>query len=54
MSAIEESVFFPCGTLRLAGSLRRAPGPDAVAITHPHPLYGGGTNNPGGDLFAPI
>jgi alpha/beta superfamily hydrolase len=52
MSAIEESVFFPCGPLRLAGSLRRAPGPDAVAITHPHPLYGGEMHNPVVDLLA--
>ncbi len=46
MSANEETVFFPCGPLRLTGSLRLAPGPNAVAIAHPHPLYGGAMDNP--------
>ncbi|MDV7394009.1 hypothetical protein RZS08_21700, partial [Arthrospira platensis SPKY1] len=54
MSANEETVFFPCGSLRLAGALRLAPGTDAVAITHPHPLYGGEMNNPVVELLAAL
>lgn len=41
-----ESVFFKSGVLRLEGRLSLAPGPDAVVITHPHPLYGGELDNP--------
>jgi len=46
MAASEEPVFFKSGALRLEGRLWRAPGPDAVVITHPHPLYGGELENP--------
>lgn len=42
----ERTVFFASGPLRLEGRLRLAPGPDAVVITHPHPLYGGDLDNP--------
>ncbi len=44
--AIEETVFFNTGPLRLEGRLYRAIGLDAVIITHPHPLYGGELDNP--------
>jgi hypothetical protein len=46
MLAVEETVFFPVGSLRLEGRLRPAVGPDAVVLTHPHPLYGGEMDNP--------
>ena len=46
MSATEERVFFNSGPLRLEGRLYRASGPDAVILTHPHPLYGGAMDNP--------
>ncbi len=46
MSAVEETVFFNAGPLRLEGRLRQAPGPNAVVVTHPHPLYGGALDNP--------
>ena len=46
MLAIEETVFFASGPLRLEGRLHRASEPDAVVITHPHPLYGGEMGNP--------
>lgn len=46
MSVTEETVFFTSGPLRLEGRLYRASGPDAVVITHPHPLYGGEMDNP--------
>ena len=39
-------MFFPSGPLRLEGRLGLAPGPDAVVVTHPHPLYGGDLDNP--------
>lgn len=42
----EEPVFFGCGRLQLEGRLHRASGPDAVVLTHPHPLYGGDMDNP--------
>jgi len=42
----EQTVFFPSGPLRLEGRLGLAPGPDAVVVTHPHPLYGGDLDNP--------
>lgn len=44
--AIEETVVFNAGPVRLEGRLHRAAGPDAVVITHPHPLYGGELENP--------
>jgi len=46
MSATEERVFFNSGPLQLEGRLYRASGPDAVILTHPHPLYGGAMDNP--------
>ncbi|HPF57287.1 MAG TPA: alpha/beta hydrolase [Candidatus Competibacteraceae bacterium] len=46
MAASGESIFFKSGALRLEGRLRLAPGPDAVVISHPHPLYGGELDNP--------
>ncbi|MBK8185181.1 MAG: alpha/beta hydrolase [Candidatus Competibacteraceae bacterium] len=42
----EQSVFFSVGPLRLEGRLSVAPGPKAVIVTHPHPLYGGDLANP--------
>lgn len=42
----EQTAFFPSGSLSLEGRLRLAPGPDAVVVTHPHPLYGGDLDNP--------
>lgn len=42
----EQTVFFSSGHLRLEGRLGLAPGPDAVVVTHPHPLYGGDLDNP--------
>ena len=41
-----ESVRFACGPLELEGWLESAAGPDAVIISHPHPLYGGEMHNP--------
>lgn len=46
MSVAEEIVFFTAGSLRLEGRLYRAAGPNAVVISHPHPLYGGDLDNP--------
>ncbi|MDG4550792.1 MAG: alpha/beta hydrolase [Candidatus Contendobacter sp.] len=46
MPVAEETVFFDSGPLRLEGRLHRASGPDAVVLTHPHPLYGGAMDNP--------
>lgn len=46
MPTTEEPVFFRSGPLRLEGRLHRTAGPDAVVITHPHPLYGGEMDNP--------
>lgn len=46
MSVAEETVFFTAGSLRLEGRLGRASGPNAVVISHPHPLYGGDLDNP--------
>jgi len=46
MAEVEEPVFFTVGSSRLEGRLCRAPGPDAVVVTHPHPLYGGDLDNP--------
>ena len=46
MSMSEEAVFFHVGDLRLEGRLWRAPGPCAVVLSHPHPLYGGALDNP--------
>ncbi len=43
---IGESVQFVCGPRRLEGRLEIAAGPDAVILSHPHPLYGGEMNNP--------
>lgn len=54
MSATEETIFFPCGPLRLAGFLRRMSGPEGVVITHPHPLYGGDMDNPVVKLLAAL
>lgn len=45
-SASEQPVFFAAGSLRLEGRLGLVSGPDAVVITHPHPLYGGDLDNP--------
>ena len=41
-----KSVRFACGALELEGWLESVAGPDAVIITHPHPLYGGEMHNP--------
>ena len=41
-----ERVRFVCGSLWLEGRLGVADGPDAVILSHPHPLYGGEMNNP--------
>ncbi len=46
MPAAEHSVFFTAGPLRLEGQRYLASSPNAVVITHPHPLYGGEMNNP--------
>jgi alpha/beta superfamily hydrolase len=46
MTTSEETIFFKAGALGLEGRLWLASGPDAVLITHPHPLYGGELNNP--------
>ncbi len=46
MSVTEETVFFDSGPLQLEGRLHRAAGPNAVVLTHPHPLYGGAMDNP--------
>lgn len=46
MSVAEETILFASGPLRLEGRLHRASGPDAVVVTHPHPLYGGAMDNP--------
>lgn len=46
MSMNEEQLFFQVGDLRLEGRLWRAPGPHAVVLSHPHPLYGGALDNP--------
>ena len=43
---IGESVRFVCGSRWLEGRLETAAGPDAVILSHPHPLYGGEMNNP--------
>lgn len=43
---MERSVTFPCGKLALEGRFDQAGGPDAVVITHPHPLMGGDMHNP--------
>lgn len=39
-------MFFNAGPLQLEGRLSVAPGPKAVIVTHPHPLYGGDLANP--------
>jgi hypothetical protein len=44
--AADNRVRFASGPLWLEGRLDQAPGPDAVIITHPHPLYGGEMDNP--------
>ena len=46
MAAAEETVFFNAGPLRLEGRMSLASGPDAVVMTHPHPLYGGEMDHP--------
>lgn len=45
-SESEQFTFFAAGPLRLEGRLHLAPGPDAVVVAHPHPLYGGDLDNP--------
>jgi alpha/beta superfamily hydrolase len=47
MSVAEESVRFPSGDLALVGVLHRPQGSGlpAVAVCHPHPLYGGDMEN---------
>ena len=44
--AAEKTVFFNAGPLRLEGRMALASGPEAVVITHPHPLYGGEMDHP--------
>lgn len=46
MATSEQTVMFTAGSLRLEGLLHLSSGPDAVVITHPHPLYGGEMDNP--------
>lgn len=46
MSEVDKPVFFASGPLRLEGRLYLAAGPNAVVITHPHPLHGGNLDNP--------
>ncbi|MDS4032228.1 MAG: alpha/beta hydrolase [Candidatus Contendobacter sp.] len=46
MPVTEETVFFDSSPFRLEGRLYRASGPNAVVLTHPHPLYGGEMDNP--------
>lgn len=45
-TGLEQTVFFASGSLRLEGRLSVAAGPNAVVVTHPHPLYGGDLDNP--------
>ena len=46
LSESEQPTIFATGPLRLEGRLCLAPGPEAVVVTHPHPLYGGDLDNP--------
>lgn len=46
MLVTEETVFFDSSPFRLESRLYRASGPNAVVLTHPHPLYGGEMDNP--------
>jgi len=46
MSGPEQPVCFASGPRRLEGRLRVSDGPNAVIVTHPHPLYGGDLDNP--------
>ena len=43
---IEEKITFPSGRYRLEGYWQAGANGKGVAITHPHPLYGGTMNNP--------
>jgi alpha/beta superfamily hydrolase len=43
----EEKIYFPCGNLELEGLFHEGPSEKGVAVTHPHPLYGG-------DMFSPV
>jgi alpha/beta superfamily hydrolase len=43
---IEEKITFPSGRYRLEGYWQAGTNGKGVAITHPHPLYGGTMNNP--------
>lgn len=43
---MEEKIFFRSGEQEIEGLLDRKPGDRGVAITHPHPLYGGNMYNP--------
>jgi alpha/beta superfamily hydrolase len=42
----EQEVFFAANSLMLEGRLHLASTPNAVIITHPHPLYGGDFEHP--------
>ena len=41
----EKTIFFPCGKIQLEGLLESKNSGRAVAVTHPHPLYGGDMHN---------
>jgi len=43
---MEEKIFFRSGALEIEGLLEKNSGDRGVAITHPHPLYGGNMYNP--------
>jgi hypothetical protein len=43
---MEEKITFPSGRYRLEGYWQAGTNGKGVAITHPHPLYGGTMNNP--------
>ena len=43
---MEEKITFPSGRYRLEGYWQAGANGKGVAITHPHPLYGGTMNNP--------
>jgi hypothetical protein len=44
-SELVEKITFPSGPLILEGLLKKSNAPQGIAISHPHPLYGGDMHN---------